>query len=140
MTLTRNWKARVWSTSLQRGEVWEALLEPRSGSEQRGRRPVIILMRENFLRSEQWRSIMVVPVSSSGSQGRRGPTSVPLAAGRAGLTQDSFALAHQYTTLDREKITRKLGELSPEDLLAVEQAVMVAAGITWAAPSHRNSG
>lgn len=119
---------------MKRGEVWEALLEPRSGSEQRGQRPVILLMRENFLRAERWRSIMVVPLTTSAGQGQRGPTSVPLPAGAGGLRQDSFALAHQYTTLDRSKLGHKIGELTPAQLLAVEQAVIVASGITWAVP------
>ncbi|MFC3862205.1 type II toxin-antitoxin system PemK/MazF family toxin [Deinococcus antarcticus] len=117
---------------MKRGEVWEATLLPRSGSEQQGTRPVILLMRENFLSAESWRSILVVPLTTSTAQGRRGPTSVLLSAGVGGLTRDSFALAHQYTTLDRSKITRKLGELPATELLAVEQAVILAAGITWA--------
>ncbi|AZI42577.1 type II toxin-antitoxin system PemK/MazF family toxin [Deinococcus psychrotolerans] len=50
---------------MKRGEIWQAVLEPRRGSEQRGRRPVLVLMRDNFLRNERWQSIMVVPISSS---------------------------------------------------------------------------
>lgn len=119
---------------MQRGEVWEATLEPRSGSEQRGTRPVVILMRQNFLQATQWRSIMVVPLTSSAAQGRRGPSVVSVPAGTAGLTLESYALGHQFTTLDRAKITRKLGVLPDELLLAVEQAVMLAMGITWAFP------
>lgn len=114
---------------MKRGEVWEAHLEPRSGSEQRGRRPVILLMRENFLRARGWRSIIVVPVSSSARQGARGPTAVPLAAGAGGLTLDSVALCHQVTTLDRAKLVQRYGELSEEDLRRVEEGVLIAQGI-----------
>lgn len=114
---------------MKRGEVWEALLEPRSGSEQRGKRPVILLMRENFLRAPGWRSIIVVPVSSSARQGARGPTAVPLSAETGGLTLDSVALCHQVTTLDRSKLVQRLGELPVEDLERVEEGVLIAQGI-----------
>lgn len=136
MTWSLNWPLPVRSFCLRRGEVWEATLSPRSGSEQQGKRPVILLMRENFLRAENWRSILVVPLTTSASQGQRGPTVVPLPAGTAGLPLDSFALGHQFTTLDRSKITHRLGEVSPSELLAVEKAVIVAAGITWVTLPH----
>lgn len=119
---------------MKRGEVWEAVLEPRSGSEQRGRRSVIVLMRENFLRAPGWRSITVVPVSTSARQSARGPTAVPLAAGSGGLPADSVALCHQITTLDRAKLAQRFGELSPEDLRRVEEGVLIAQGIAFPPP------
>lgn len=60
--------------------------------------------------------MIVVPVSTSSSQRRRGPTAIPLPAGVAGLGQDSVALCHQVTTLDRAKLAKLLGAL-PNDLL-----------------------
>lgn len=115
---------------MKRGEVWEAILEPRSGSEQRGKRPVIVLMRENFLRAPGWRSIILVPVSTSARQSARGPTAVALVAGAGGLLSYSTALCHQITTLDRAKLAQRYGELSPEDLRRVEEGVLIAQGIT----------
>lgn len=86
-------------------------------------------MRENFLRAQGWRSIIVVPVSSSTRQGVRGPTAVHLSEGTGGLTLDSAALCHQVTTLDRSKLVQRFGELLPEDLRRVEQGVLIAQGI-----------
>jgi len=37
---------------MRRGEVWWAQLEPRSGSEQRGRRPVVVISHDAFLEVE----------------------------------------------------------------------------------------
>lgn len=57
-------------------------------------------------------AVIVVPVSSSLSQARRGPTAVPLAVGIGGLAQESVALCHQVTTLDHSKLDALLGSLT----------------------------
>ncbi len=102
---------------MRRGEVYLADLEPRSGSEQRGRRPVIVVSHDAFNETPHWRSVIVVPVLTSPRQASRGPTAVLLPGGIAGLDRDSIALCHQVTTLDRAKLTKRLGAL-PDSALA----------------------
>jgi mRNA interferase MazF len=111
---------------MKRGEIYWADLMPRSGSEQAGRRPVILVSHDGFNQAPAWRSIIVVPISTSASQGKRGPTVVELPSGSAGLPKASFAVCHQVTTLDRAKLTRKLGTAPPELLREVEEALKVA--------------
>ena len=45
---------------MKRGEVYWADLAPRSGSEQRGRRPVVVISHDAFNQTPGWRSIIVV--------------------------------------------------------------------------------
>ena len=111
---------------MKRGEVYWADLVPRSGSEQTGRRPVILVSHDGFNQTPAWKSIIVVPISTSASQGRRGPTVVELPGGSAGLPEASFAVCHQVTTLDRAKLTRRAGTLPSELLREVEQALKAA--------------
>lgn len=111
-----------------RGDVAWADLVPRSGSEQHGRRPVIIISHDGFNRTPNWRSVIVVPLSTS-PRAMKGPTSIPLPAGTGGLKKSSFALCHQITTLDRSKITEKMGELDPGDLRRVENGIKAAIDI-----------
>lgn len=111
---------------MKRGDVWLAELEPRSGSEQRGVRPVVVMSRDALNRVPTWRSINVVPLSTSPLQAARGPTVVAIPAGEAGLDRDGVALGHQITTLDRAKLSRRLGALSPHALQAVERCLKVA--------------
>ena len=111
---------------MKRGEVYLADLSPRSGSEQQGRRPVIIVSHDGFNQTARWRSIIVVPLSTSGAQARRGPTAVELPDGEGGLTQTSVALCHQVTTLDRAKLIRRLGELSSLSLQQLEEGLKAA--------------
>ena len=114
---------------MKRGDIYWATLSPRSGSEQSGRRPVIILSHDAFNQTPSWRSIIVIPVSTSTTQARRGPTVVGVNAGTAGLPSESYAVCHQITTLDRAKLTEKIGALSQDVLTQVEQALLAAVDI-----------
>lgn len=96
---------------MKRGEVYWADLSPRSGSEQTGRRPVIVVSNDGFNLAKGWGSVIVVPVSTSAAQAGRGPTVVDLPSGVAGLARASVALCHQLTTLDREKLNKRVGVL-----------------------------
>jgi mRNA interferase MazF len=111
---------------MKRGDVYWADLIPRSGSEQTGRRPVIVVSHDGFNQTPGWRSIIVVPISTSASQGKRGPTVVDLSGGTAGLPKMSFAVCHQVTTLDRAKLTKRSGSLPPGPLREVEQGLKAA--------------
>ena len=111
---------------MKRGEVFWADLVPRSGSEQIGRRPVILVSHDGFNQTPGWRSIIVIPISTSSSQGKRGPTVIELPGGAAGIPKTSFAVCHQVTTLDRAKITKRIGTLPAEFLREVEEGLKAA--------------
>jgi mRNA interferase MazF len=111
---------------VKRGDVFWASLTPRSGSEQSGRRPVVIVSHDGFNQVVAWRSIIVVPLSTSAAQRRRGPTAVPLPKGTASLRQESVALCHQVTTLDRSKLTERIGELPAASLRRVSEGLRAA--------------
>ena len=92
-------RTQVPATALAREaiEFWlrerlrKARLVPRSGSEQTGRRPVILVSHDSFNQTAAWKSIIVAPISTSASQGKRGPTAVELPGGSAGLPKASFS-------------------------------------------------
>jgi len=63
------------------------------------------------------------------TQVRRGPTVVALSAGTGGLPSESSAICHQITTLDRAKLTDKIGTLPTDILTQVEQALLASVGI-----------
>jgi len=111
---------------MRRGEIWEAELRPRSGSEQSGRRPVLVISNDGFNEIEAWRSVVVVPCSTSDKQRARGPTAVPLKKGAGGLRKGSVAVCHQVTTLDRDKLVTRWGTLDADELAAVEDGLRAA--------------
>jgi mRNA-degrading endonuclease toxin of MazEF toxin-antitoxin module len=68
----------------------------------------------------------VVPISTSSSQGKRGPTVIELSGETAGLSKTSFAVCHQVSTLDRAKLTKRIGSLPHESLREVEEGMKAA--------------
>ena len=55
-----------------------------------------------------------------------GPSAILLPQGAAGLRQESVALCHQVTTLDRSKFTRRIGQLTLIELSQVEDGLKAA--------------
>ena len=68
----------------------------------------------------------MVPITTSPSQGKRGLRSSRFQLARPGLPKASVAVCHQVTTLDRAKLTRKIGALSNELLAVMEEALKAA--------------
>jgi mRNA interferase MazF len=111
---------------MKRGDIYWADLVPRSGSEHAGRRPVVVISHDGFNEVPSWRSIIVVPISTPTSQGKRGPTVIEIPGGEAGLPKTSFAVCHQVTTLDRAKLARRVGALPADLLKLVEEGLKAA--------------
>ncbi len=115
---------------MKRGDIHWANLQPRSGSEQQGRRPVIIVSHDGFNQNPRWRSIIIIPVSTSQAQAKRGLTAVLLPQEIGRLEQESVALCHQITTLDRAKLTEKIGELSDDWMKRIEEGLKAATDLS----------
>jgi len=111
---------------MKRGEIYLAQLAPRSGSEQQGRRPVIVVSHDAFNQTTGWRSVIVVLISSSAAQAGRGPTAIHLPAGAGGLKKTSVAVCHQVTTLDRAKLVQFFGLLDAQLLGQVDDGLKAA--------------
>ena len=111
---------------MKRGDVYWADLAPRSGSEQSGRRPVVLVSNDGFNQTPGWRSLIVVPVSTASSQALRGPTVVAIPSGVAGLTRTSYVVCHQVTTLDRAKLSKHIGTLPRELMQSLAESLRAA--------------
>ena len=89
-------------------------------------RVILLLSDDGFNQAEGWRSVIVVPVTTSGAQARRGPTVVEIPAGVAGLSKQSVAICHQVTSLDRAKLSKRMGILTPVLLERLAEALKAA--------------
>lgn len=101
-------------------------LHPRTGSEQRGHRPAVIVSHDVFNVHPRWNSLIVVPMSTSQRQLRNQGSSVRIEAGESGLRRTSVALCHQVTTIDRSKVGQPVGMLSLAALQRVEDGLRAA--------------
>ena len=103
--------------------VYLAALDPTVGSEQAGRRPVLVISRERL--NQLLPVINVVPLTSRNSPQRTiYPNEVLLAAGITGLTVSSIVLCYQIRTLDKRRLERRIGVLDdPAVRTAVAEAL-----------------
>jgi mRNA interferase MazF len=92
-----------------------ASLDPTSGSEQAGKRPIIVVSREDM--NHRLPVVNVVPLTSRKTPSRFiYPNEVLLLASPEGLKVDSIALCYQIRTLDKHRLERQLGILTDEHL------------------------
>jgi mRNA interferase MazF len=94
-----------------RGDVVWAELNPTVGHEQGGLRPVVILSNSVF--NERSGTVIAVAVSS---QEPRAGFPVTLEITSAKLPKRSWIKISQIRTLSVDRLSRKLGQLSPEEL------------------------
>ena len=97
-----------------RGEIRWADLNPTRGSEQAGLRPVLVLSHDIF----NARSGTVIAVALSSQPQRAGfPLTLELVAPR--LPKRSWVKISQIRTLATERLGKRLGRASPEELAQV---------------------
>lgn len=89
--------------------VYMADLNPVIGSEQQGRRPVLVVSDETFNRVMP--VVSVVPLTSRKPGRRVYPNEALLAQGTGGLSAESIVLAHQIRTIAKERLLTRLGEI-----------------------------
>lgn len=100
--------------SILRGEIRWADLNPVSGNEQSGKRPVLVISQDIF----NERSGTVIALALTSQPQRAGyPLTWELAAAK--LPKRSWVKISQVRTLSVERIGAKLGRASPEDMVAV---------------------
>jgi mRNA interferase MazF len=106
-----------------RGEIRWADLNPVRGQEQAGKRPVLILSHDVF----NARSGTVIAVALTSQPQRAGfPLTLELRA--RGLPKRSWVKISQIRTLSMERIGRRLGWVSPEELNQVLEGLQEIIG------------
>ncbi len=107
-----------------RGEIYQANLDPISGSEQGGTRPVLIVSR-NALNANA-PIVIVVPLTSRENKKRLYPTHVQLHAGEAALSKGSIALCEQVRAISKNRLTKRIGQLNPQRMSLIDSTLMIA--------------
>ena len=112
---------------MKRGDLYMAELDPVVGSEQGGRRPVLLI--QNDLGNRFAPTVIVLPLTAS----RRKPdlpTHVRVLGGEGGVWYDSTVLCEQVRTLEKSRLFRRLGALPQSRMKAVEAALSVSLDMT----------
>jgi mRNA interferase MazF len=111
---------------MKRGDVYLADLDPTKGSEQAGRRPVLIFEDDRLIPATL--TVVVVPFTTNLKM-QNLPTCVFVPAGEGGLRVDSVAIGHQIRALDKRSLLAQWGTLPLARLAEVEQAVLRTLGV-----------
>ena len=110
------------SEPLRPGDVWLVNLNPVVGSEQAGRRPVIIVSGALHL-SLPHAVVFVVPITSR-DRGLR--HQIPIASQASGLSKlPSFARPEDARAVAYERLERRIGAVAPAELAAVRRILRV---------------
>ena len=97
-----------------RGEVWLAALDPTIGSEIRKTRPCVVVSPAEM--HDYLRTVIVAPMTTGS---KPAPYRIPLKfRGKSGLV-----LLDQIRTLDRQRLVKKAGAVSPATLRATLTAL-----------------
>jgi len=94
--------------------VWLANLDPVVGSEQGRTRPVLIISKSSL--NSILPVVNVIPLTSRKAGRRIYPNEALMPADASGLTLESIALCYQIRTLDKNRLTRRLGMLSDQNV------------------------
>ena len=111
---------------MKRGDVYMAGLDPVIGSEQGGRRPVVIV--QNDLGNLHAPTVIAVPITSSATKPHL-PTHVSIPEGEGGLWRPSIALCEQVRTMEKSRLGRYLGTLDGKRLSQIGQALQISMDI-----------
>lgn len=105
----------------RRGEIYFADLDPHYGSEQGGKRPVIVI--QNNTGNKFAPTVIVAAVTSKVSKKPNQPTHVLIDRNPA-FSRPSMVLLEQIFTIDKERIQRLLGQATMDEMYQINEALM----------------
>lgn len=110
----------------KRGEVFLVSFDPVLGAEIRKPRPALILQNDIANRHSP---LTIVSAITSQYEEPLYPTEVLLRAGEGGTKVDSVALLNQIRSVDKRRLVRRLGSVSPETMHKVDRALQISLGL-----------
>lgn len=118
--------AKVSVKGVERGEVYLVEFDPAVGSEIMKTRPAVIIQNDT---SNRFSPITIVAAIASKFDDKLYPTEVLIHAGEAGLKQDSVIVLNQIRSIDKTRIVKKIGKVSPFTLKRADTALKISVGL-----------
>lgn len=117
------YKKRRWI--YKRGDIYMVNLNPYKGSEQGGKRPVIVL--QNNKGNRYGPTLIVAPITSKLYKTEL-PTHYILKEVK-GLPDESLILLEQIKTIDKKRVMNYVGKVSEEQMQEIDKQILVSLGI-----------
>ncbi len=110
--------------SPRRGEIWDVNWSPGRGAEQQGTRPALIIQND---RGNASLSYPLTIVASMSRTERELPLHVRIAPSEEnGLTDFTDVKCEQIMTVEKSRLIRRRGSITPEDLSRVDVALKLS--------------
>jgi len=113
-------RPRVYEPVVERGEVYWADLGKRRGSEQEGRRPVLII--QNNLGNKHSPTTIVATLTGE-LEKKTERLHVRVSPVTSGLPREGMVLTEQLVTIDKTRLGKKIGRLSDDEMRKVDMAL-----------------
>lgn len=97
------------------GDIYWAKPDPSVGSEQDGRRPVLVISADEAIEAIP-SVVTTVPLTS---RSREWVTHVPMSGSRTGLGEATWAMCEQMRTISTQRLAGKVGEADPKSMQRV---------------------
>ncbi len=110
----------------RRGEIYLTSFDPTIGAEIRKTRPALILQNDI---SNRYSPITIVAAVTSQVRDLTRPTSVSICPPEGGLNVDSFILLNQIRSIDKRRLSKRVGKLSPPLMARVDRALGISLGL-----------
>jgi mRNA interferase MazF len=106
--------------------VYFVAFDPTLGAEIRKTRPALILQNDIANRSSP---ITIVAAITSKFDQELYPTEVLVRTPEGGLDADSVVLLNQIRSVDRRRLVRRIGRLTPETMRLLDRALLLSLGL-----------
>jgi mRNA interferase MazF len=111
---------------LEHGTVVLLTLDPAVGHEKRGVRPCVVVSDPDVIADQHFPLVAVVPVTGTAGEGALYP---PLQSGRSGLVKTSYALVDHLRSVDKRRVRRVFGVVSPDEADALDEGLALFLGL-----------
>ena len=106
---------------MKRGEVWWVDFEPATGSEIKKIRPVVIV--SNDASNGAMHRVQVVPVTSNTTKLYVFESRIEVKGAQGKV------MADQIMTADKQRLKKRIGKVSPAEMLGLERAMKIQLGL-----------
>ncbi len=113
-------RPRVYEPVVRRGEVYWADLGKRRGSEQEGKRPVLIIQNDI---GNKYSPTTIVATLTSKLEKKTEKLHVRVSPVTSGLPRESMVLTEQLVTISKERLGERIGKLSDDEMRKVDVAL-----------------
>ena len=121
----------------RRGDIYFASLNPFRGSEQGGKRPVLVV--QNDIGNVYSTTLIIAPMTSRVYKKDNLPTHY-LVRRAPGLPKPSLVLLEQLRTIDKVRIISYMGHLRKEDMDKIDNMIRSSLGLYLTSPQPEGDG